>query len=253
MGDHGLDQLDSAIETVEFKTTLLPSDEGKIEALLQRAPRQPQRRKVYFYDTADLALYGKDLVLRARVTQGEDDDSTVKLRPVDLSDDDAGWREIDGIRIELDVVGAKRVCSAKLEGGPDRGEIEDVEARQRPVASLFTGKQERLVADRAPHGVSLEELEVLGPVDARKWELDDLDGFPYTLAIEEWSLPDATRFIELSFKVSPGEAETARDAFAAFLAGLDVDVGGDQTAKTPRVLKFFADQLPGVGGPRPGP
>lgn len=44
---------------------------------------------MYFYDTRDLALYGKHLVLRARVTQGGDDDSTVKLRPVDLADDEA--------------------------------------------------------------------------------------------------------------------------------------------------------------------
>ena len=182
-------------------------------------------------------------MLRARVTQGEDDDSTVKLRPVDLGDDEASWRQIDGIRIELDVVGDARVPSAKLDGEPDRGEIEEVEAKQRPVGSLFSGKQEQLIADYAPDGISLNELEVLGPVDARKWDLDDPDGFPHTLSVEEWSLPDATRFIELSFKVSADEATDAQTAFRALLIGLEVDVAGDQTPKTPRVLKYFADRL----------
>ena len=240
-GDLG--RLDPAIQKVEFKLTVLAGEEPKVQALLEREGGQPQRRKVYFYDTKDLALYGKDLVLRARVTQGDDDDSTVKLRPVDLADDEASWRQIDGIRIELDVVGDKQVPSAKLDGEPDRGEVEEVEAKQRPVGSLFSGKQEQLIADYAPNGISLNELEVLGPVDARKWDLDDPDGFPHTLSVEEWSLPDATRFIELSFKVSADEATDAQTAFRALLIGLEVDVAGDQTPKTPHVLKYFADRL----------
>ena len=240
-GDLG--RLDPAIQKVEFKITVLSGEEAKVQALLQKEGGQPQRRKVYFYDTKDLALYGKDLVLRARVTQGDDDDSTVKLRPVDLADDEASWRQIDGIRIELDVVGDKQVPSAKLDGEPDRGEVEEVEAKQRPVGSLFSGKQEQLIADYAPDGISLNELEVLGPVDARKWDLDDPDGFPHTLSVEEWSLPDATRFIELSFKVPADEATDAQAAFRALLIGLEVDVAGDQTPKTPRVLKYFADRL----------
>jgi hypothetical protein len=240
-GDLG--RLDPAIQKVEFKITVLSGEEAKVQALLQKEGGQPQRRKVYFYDTKDLGLYGKDLVLRARVTQGDDDDSTVKLRPVDLADDEASWRQIDGIRIELDVVGDKQVPSAKLDGEPDRGEVEEVEAKQRPVGSLFSGKQEQLIADYAPDGISLNELEVLGPVDARKWDLDDPDGFPHTLSVEEWSLPDATRFIELSFKVSADEATDAQTAFRALLIGLEVDVAGDQTPKTPRVLRYFADRL----------
>jgi hypothetical protein len=238
-----LAHLDPLIQKVEFKITVLAGDEVKVQAVLQKAGRQPQRRKVYFYDTEDLALYGENLVLRARVTQGDDDDTTVKLRPVDLNDDKASWRQIAGIRIELDVVGDKQVRSAKLDGEPDRGDIEKVEAKQRPVGSLFSGKQEQLIADYAPDGVSLHELEVLGAVDARKWDLDNPEGFPHTLSVEEWSLPDASHFIELSFKVSADEASDAQAAFRALLSGLGVDVAGDQVPKTPRVLKYFADRL----------
>lgn len=240
-GDLG--HLDPAIQKVEFKLTVLAGDEPKVQALVRKDGGQPQRRRVYFYDTKDLPLYGKNLVLRARVTQGDDDDSTVKLRPIDLADDQASWRQIDGIRIELDVVGDKQVRSAKLDGEPDRGEIEEVAAKQRPVASLFSGKQEQLIADYGPDGISLHQLEVLGPVDARKWDLDDPEGFPHTLSVEEWSLPDATHFLELSFKVSADEANDAQAAFRALLTGLELDVAGDQTPKTPRVLQYFADRL----------
>lgn len=235
--------IDPAIQKVEFKLTVLPEDESRVQALLQDERARPQRRKVYFYDTEDLALYGNDLVLRARVTQGDDDDSTVKLRPVDLADEAARWRSIEGIRIELDVVGDRQVPSAKLDGEPERGEIEDVDAHRRSVGSLFSGKQERLVADHAPDGISLPALRVLGPVDARKWDLDNPAGFPHPLSVEEWSLPDATHFLELSFKVAPDAASDARTAFRALLRRLEIDVTGDQTAKTPRVLRYFADRL----------
>jgi hypothetical protein len=241
--DADLRHIDPAIQKVEFKFTVSAGEEPEVEKLLAREGAAPQRRKVYFYDTRDLALYDHSLVLRARVTQGDDDDSTVKLRPVDLTRADAAWRRIEGIRIELDVVGDKGVQSAKLDGAPDRGEIEAVAARRRSVGALFSARQEQLFAAHAPDGASLHELEVLGPVDARKWDLDELDGFAYTLGVEEWSLPDATRFIELSFKTSPEEARSAQTAFRVLLAGLRIDAAADQTPKTPRVLRYFAERL----------
>jgi hypothetical protein len=238
-----LRHLDRAIQKVEFKLTVLPKDERKVQSLLAQERADPERRRVYFYDTRELALYARDLVLRSRVIEGDADDSTVKLRPVDLSRDHAAWREIGGIRVELDVVGSKHVASVKLDGEPDPGEIDDVAAGRRSVGSLFSGRQEELVQACTPDGLSSHDLEVLGPVDARKWDLENLDDFPHTLCVEEWSLPDASRFIELSFKVSPDEADDAQSAFHGLLAGLRIGLAGDQIAKTPRVLEFFAGRL----------
>ena len=180
---------DPAIQKLEFKVTVLPAEEPKVQAELRRAGVDPVRRKVYFYDTPELALFAKDLVLRARVTDGDDDDSTVKLRPLPLPDIPAGWSATDGVRIELDVVGEKQVPSAKLDGEPDRGEIEQVEHGALKLSKLFTKAQEALVADGLPSATSLNDLAVLGPVDARKWELPP-ETFPHKLSVEEWSLPD---------------------------------------------------------------
>ena len=232
-----------AIEKVELKVTVLAQDEGKVEALLNREAAPLQRRKVYFYDTKALALNANMLILRARVTQGDDDDSTVKLRPADLTDDHAGWHGIDGVKVELDVAGGDEVVSVKLDGEPDPGEIEAVETGKASVDSLFSKKQERFIDAYNPDGISLGDLKVLGPVDARKWDLEKPQGFPYKLSVEEWALPDATRFIELSFKVDPAEQDAAQTAFDALLDDLGIDATGDQTKKTGRVLKFFADRL----------
>ena len=83
---------------------------------------------------------------------------------------------------------------------------------------------------------------MLGPVDARKWELPP-ETFPHKLSVEEWSLPDGTHFLELSFKVEPDEAESAARAFHAFLDRVKIGHDGDPEPKTPRVLRFFAERL----------
>ena len=65
-------ELDPPITKLEFKVTVLASEEAKVQAELQRAGVHPAARKVYFYDTPELALFAKDLVLRARVTDGDE-------------------------------------------------------------------------------------------------------------------------------------------------------------------------------------
>lgn len=238
----GFGTLDPAIQKLEFKVTVLPAEEPKVQAELRHAGVSPARRKVYFYDTPQLALFAKDLVLRARVTDGDDDDSTVKLRPLPLPDVPARWTATDAVRIELDVVGNKQVPSAKVDGKPDRGEIEQVEHGALELSRLFTKAQEALVAGELPSGTSLNDLAVLGPVDARKWDLPP-GTFPHTLAVEEWSLPDGTHFIELSFKVAPDEAHAAERAFHALLDHLKIGHDGDPDPKTPKILTFFAERL----------
>ena len=231
--------VDPAIQRLEFKVTVLPAEEPKVQAELRSAGVDPARRKVYFYDTPDLALFAQDLVLRARVTDGDDDDSTVKLRPLPLPAIPERWRTTADVRIELDVVGSKEVPSAKLDGEPDRGEIEQVAQRALKLSKLFSKAQEAIIDDALPSGTALDDLEVLGPVDARKWDLPP-ETFPHKLSVEQWSLPDGTHFLELSFKVTPDEAASAEQAFHSLLDRLEIGHDGDPEPKTPRVLRFFA-------------
>jgi hypothetical protein len=234
-----LAKLDPAIDKVEFKLTVLPPKEQRVQAVLRSAGVEPTRRKVYFYDTPELDLHKRDLVLRARVTDGDDDDSTVKLRPLPLRKIPR-WKK-DGVRIELDVVGKKQVPSAKLDHEPERGTIEQVEEGALALRKLFSAAQETVIQRKA-NGTRLKDLAVLGPVNARKWELPAVY-FRHELAVEEWSLPDGSRFFELSFKVEPGEAATAQREFGALLDYLRIGRKGDPDPKTPKVLGFFAARL----------
>jgi hypothetical protein len=229
--------LDPAIERLEFKVTVFPAEEPKVQAELRRARLTPIRRRVYFYDTPKLELFARDLVLRGRVTDGEDDDSTVKLRPLPASGVPAPWSAAKA-RIELDVVGSRQVPSGKLDSTPDRGLIDRVACGDLKPGKLFDKTQTALVDD----GASVKDLVMLGPIDARMWDLPK-ETFPHELSVEEWSLPDGSHFMELSFKVKPKKAEKAERDFHAFLTRLAIGFDGDPEPKTPRVLRFFAERL----------
>ena len=86
-------------------------------------------------DTPELEPFDAGVVLRARLTHGGADGSTVKLRPVDPTTVSDGWKISDGFEIELDTVGDTTICSAKLSVDQDRGEIQEVASGESDTAS----------------------------------------------------------------------------------------------------------------------
>jgi hypothetical protein len=224
------------IEKVEFKVTVLPEEEQTVFRIIGEAGAAPLARTVFFYDTPDLALSEQDVFLRARTTEGEEDDSTVKLRPLPDSGVPDAWESSDGRRIEADVVGERIVTSAKLDGGPDPGEIAQVARKNRTPDKLFSKAQEALVP------ISVEDLAVLGPVVARVWKLPD-SVFARGLAVEEWTVDGTLHFVELSFKAKIDEAAAAKQEWHAWLDAQPIGRDGDPRPKTMQVLEALAAAL----------
>ena len=69
-------------DSVELKLTVPESDQRSTVVALGMDPLDAELRQVYFFDTPDLALNKKGVVVRARRVQRKGDDSVVKLRPV---------------------------------------------------------------------------------------------------------------------------------------------------------------------------
>ena len=223
------------IDRVEFKYTLADGGVAAFRERLEHA--QPSERKVFVYDTEDLALKRLDLVLRFRTTEGEKDNSTVKLRPAGIADDGAAWRQFDDVEFEVDVVGAERRISAKIDDKLKAGTGAPSE-----LASLFTADQRAFIEACAP-AVDLDTVPMLGPIDARKWDSTGLEDFPSTLDVEEWNVEDELIFLELSFKVGRAAAQHAATEFAALLVWLGLDPEAPQQTKTDQVLRFYAARL----------
>jgi hypothetical protein len=229
--------IDPAIGAIEIKMTAHVLDEAKVLALLAERGEEPQERTVYFFDTPELTLFEAGLVLRARKIDGDDDDSTVKLRPVEPSGL-GDWMTVDGFEVEMDRVGTKEIVSAKLSTVQRRGEIDDVVAGERALRKLFTQEQEELIAAFGPAEVAWDDLTVMGPIQVQKWKTESklLDE---DVVVERWRLPDGSDLIEMSTKAAPEQASETAEAFLAMLVGLGLEVDGDQQTKTKGALSFF--------------
>jgi hypothetical protein len=230
-----------AVDAVEIKVTIRPDQELQALRQLKLDEDSAEVRVVYFYDTPGLDHYNAGLALRARLVKGDDDDSTVKRRPVDAEKIPAAWRDVDGFKLEADAVGKKIVVSASLTARQKRNEIDQVADGKRAIEKLFSKEQQRFIEEFHSTPVDFKTLAVLGPIRVLRWKTRHKK-FPYDLTSEEWRLPDGTDLLEVSIKVPPDGAEEAGPVFAAHLNEIGLDPGGAQETKTRTALEFFARQ-----------
>jgi len=231
-----------ASDSVELKLTIPEENQRSTIAALDVDPLEAQIRQVFFFDTPDLALDRAGVVVRARRIQGKGGDSVVKLRPLVPQELPEDLRMSTAFVVEVDAMPGGFVCSGTLKSRMDPQEVRQVAAGRLPIRKLFSKQQRALVADRAPEGVELDALSVLGPIFVLKLPFMPSD-LKRRLVGEMWLYPDGSRVLELSTKCLPAEILTVVTETRKFLDSRGVDRSGDQQAKTKRALTFFAKEL----------
>ena len=230
----------SPLET-ELKRTVRPDEIAKARAALGLDDAGAERVEVCFYDTSALQLFESGLVLRTRVAHGDDDDVTVKLRPLAPSAVAASWFDVDGFKCEEDRSGKESVPSCSLTVSRSAKAIDAVQHGKGPIASLLSEEQCRLVRDYAKVQPEWDSLEALGPLDAKTWDIE-LAGLDGKVSAELWTLPGGQQMLEVSTKVPQGEADAAAAALDAALAAQGLDASGAQETKTRAALQAFAER-----------
>ena len=234
--------LASDSDSVELKLTVPEAQQRSTVFGLGMDPLDAQIRLVHFFDTPDLALNQKGVVVRARRVQGRGDDTVIKLRPIvpgDLPDD---VRHSASMFVEVDAMPGGFVCSASMKGrlGPD--EVKRTVAGERSIKKLFSKEQRAFYAAHAPEGIALDDLTLLGPIFVLKLKFTPPE-LPRKMVAEMWLYPDGERILELSTKCPPGEMFQVAAESRAYLEGRGVDISGEQQTKTATALKFFANEL----------
>jgi hypothetical protein len=229
-------------DSVELKLTVPDSELSSAINALGLDPLQAQIRQVFFFDTPDLALNRRGVVVRARRVQKKGDDSVVKLRPVVPTELPGTVRSSPGFGVEVDAMPGGFVCSGSMKRALATPVVREVILGGRPIRKLFSKEQRAFYAEHAPEGVALDDLMVLGPIFVLKLKLTP-EGFDRKLVSELWLYPDFSRILELSTKCAPSEAFQVAAEARAFLTTRGVDLSGEQQTKTKKALEFFSGRL----------
>jgi hypothetical protein len=228
-------------DSVELKLTIPETEHSSTVAALQIDPLDAQIRQVFFFDSPDLTLYERGVVVRARRVQKKGDDSVVKLRPVVPSELPGRVRRSPEFGVEVDAMPGGYVCSGTMKGTPS-ADVRQTVMGARRFEKLFSKAQRAFYAEHAPEGIALDELSVLGPIFVLKLKFAP-KAFDRRLVAEMWLYPDGSRILELSTKCAPAEAFQAAAETRAFLTSQGVDLGGEQETKTRKALEFFSERL----------
>jgi hypothetical protein len=231
------------LDGVEIKVSLAGSRVDDALDTLGLGDGQP--RSISFLEDAtvgvELPLLRQGIVLRVRQT-GDEEDSTVKLRPCRRSqltqewmgeEDGDGWR----LRVEEDWAAARRSLAASCVSDLPEGRIDEVRAGTAPVRRLFGAGQRRFLRECAAMRIELDALTLLPAVAATRWEdvrVGDVD----EVVVERWTLGDLD-FLELSIrKKSVDKAQSAQRKLEQELADRNLE-RDDDASKTERVLRHL--------------
>jgi hypothetical protein len=229
-------------DSVELKLTVSELKQRSAVRALRLDPLDAQIRQVFFFDTPDLALNRKGIVVRARRIQRKGNDSVVKLRPVVPHELPDSLRTSSSFAVEVDAMPGGYVCSGSLKGKLPPTAVQAAVAGTTRLRKLFSKEQRTFFEAHAPDGLVLDDLAVLGPIFVLKLAYVPED-FGRRMVAELWLYPDGSRILELSTKCAPTEAFQVAAEARAFLTGRGVDLGGEQQTKTKTALEFFAGEL----------
>jgi hypothetical protein len=232
----------AGVDTIEVKVTI---PDALIDTALNRYKLtidNDEERYIYFFDTPNLDLFKAGMIARARRIVDDQDDSTVKFRPVVPSEVPTDWRQFAGFKLEADASESGVVKSASLTMPVERGLIKQVIAGKKTIAKLFTKEQEDFLASIGKQHIDYSNLSVLGPLQAHRWKFED-PACPWRMTAELWKRQDGERLMEISIKTPVVQAAAAIAGFMAFLAevGAEQDLG--QQTKTRWALFHHAEQL----------
>lgn len=230
------------VDSVELKLTV-PAPDHLAVRQLGLDPLDGRIRAVVYFDTPNLALFRAGVVVRARRTQGDDDDTVVKLRPVAPLDLAPAFRNSPNLKVEMDVTRGSYLVSASLKGRRRKGAVDEVLGGERPLERLLSKEQRALLAEAAPAGTDWPDLVPLGPtfvvvIKGRP------SGFAHKMTVEQWHYPGQVPVMELSTKAQPLDAGRLYTEVAEYLRDLGLRAAGSQEPKTRKALEFFARRLP---------
>ncbi len=259
-------------EKTEIKFLVKAGSENDVLNSLQGlSPAEGEKLDVWFFDSADLGCFTKDMKVILRARGGSKPDLTIKVRSTSaaIPTEFESWKsrqrpEGEKVKVERDQVyttsGAKPATqSLSISVGRNAAEIETATApsktgesgKPKPIQGAFTKLQQELFHAFTGGSPGWDALRVLGPAHVRKRTIsaDQLklpaDDIFDSIDFERWEFGQGAEIVvmlEISVKAHEGKETAAADRLAKLIAEkkwLLAD-GQDAETKTKRLMDYFA-------------
>jgi hypothetical protein len=227
-------------ERIEVKLAFMSEDTAKALAILGLSDPPKEERRIHFFDTGNLALFDRGLILRVRETVAGDDpdDATLKVRGASAADAASRFLATAGAAAKFEGdqnVGREELPSFSITTEPGSEVVAAAVADPQKVESVLNGAGQTLLHEI---GGDPTEIKCLGPIRSRIWKLKP-DGFAGKITAELWDVAGA-QLLEISDK--PPRAEAS--ALAVQLKELVPELKARQldTSKTRFALQLIRQQ-----------
>jgi hypothetical protein len=230
-------------EMIEVKLAFVSEDTAKAFAILGLSNPPKEERRIHFFDTENLVLFDRGLILRVRqtVAGGDPDDATLKVRGPSAPDAASRFLATAGARAKFEGdqnVEREELPSFSITTKPDSEVVAAAVADPQRVESVFDEAGQTLFREIGAAEASPTEIKCLGPIRSRIWKLKP-EGFAGKITAELWDVVGA-QLLEISDKAPRAEAS----ALAAQLKKLVPETKARQldTSKTRFALQFIRAQ-----------
>jgi hypothetical protein len=198
----------------------------------------PEQRRVTFYDTSDLTLYHKGLLLRSRQAAGSGSDFTVKLRPMTADRVDPSFQQANGFKCNLDMpMGTEGEAQCSLTEDADGNAISASWSSSDKIKGLFDDAALRY-AELAVNPLDPGSLRPLGPITSTVWDVQ-ADEIGVKVSFERWDVPGNTT-LEASVTVKTELRDATQRDLIQWLASKGQSPAAKQQEKTSAALAALA-------------
>ena len=196
-------------ERIEVKLAFMSEDTAKGLAVLGLSDPPKEERRIHFFDTGNLALFDRGLILRVRqtVAGGDPDDATLKVRGTAAPDAASRFlAKTEGdAKFEGDQnVGSKEALSFSITTKPASEAIAAVVMDVGKLESILDQAGKTLLDEIIDSEAAPVVIKCLGPIRSRIWKFQP-DGFAGKIIAELWDVAGA-QLLEISDKAPRIEA-----------------------------------------------
>ncbi len=241
------------LDIIKIKATIAGNEADTALAVLNLLRSTARRHEIYFCErpsTLGLLPFLDDaVILCIRRRRRGPSDVTVKLRPCRPGQLRGKWNAFrrsahHELRIKGDWAHDRRVVAASLMQTMSGYRLSQIlDSRPRDLGRLFSTRQRRYLAECTATDPDLDELSLLGPVEAYQWRWREPR---YDVTAVRWIVrvagePSELQFLELSVTAEPDDAALVQQAFLASIRRRGLDPYAFLQTKTRYVLQRLSD------------